>query len=128
MDCLIVKKLLLDIIFKTVLHFIRRKYDFAICIRERTLNSPLIFRTFSNIYDGGFCQNGKRLQFTIIFGNHNYFRNNSFSNSSMFVYWYSQYVTGASPCKFLWEGYVNVRLFVLDNIRILVKALQKQSS
>ena len=39
-----------------------------------------------------------------------------------------QTTSGASPRKFLWGGYVNLGTFILDNIRTLVKALQKQSS
>ena len=35
---------------------------------------------------------------------------------------------GASRRKFVLGGYVNLGPFILDNIRTLVKALQKQSS
>ena len=57
--------------FIPVLHFIRRKCDFVICIRRRALDPLLMFRTLSNIYNGAFLENSKWLELfpqnTIIF-------------------------------------------------------------
>ena len=38
-----------------------------------------------------------------------------------------QYFSGGPPCKFIWGDYVNLRSLILDNIRTLVKALQKRN-